>query len=113
MRSSTLTHNNAPSQPFRRFAFSKAWRRAILLASALWSVAQAQTNTPILPQSRVLVLNQTQYHVRAGESVEIDAPRDSLDFLVHAKGRRVGTAGFETPGFVFGPNDAGDQILLV
>jgi len=109
MRFSTLTHNNAPSQLLRNFAMS----RPILLAFAVCSVARAQTNTSILPQSRPLILSQTQYRVRAGESIAIDAPNDSVDFLKHAKSRRIVTEEGRTPGFVFGPSKSGDQILLV
>jgi uncharacterized protein (TIGR03437 family) len=61
-----------------------------------------------------MTLNQTRYQLRAGESTSIDAPRETLDFLAHAKTRRVEIAGKESArGFVVGPSVAGDQVLLV
>jgi hypothetical protein len=59
-----------------------------------------------------LILNQTQYRLRAGESTRVDATSDTLDFLLHAKSRRIEIAGTEARGIVIGPNRAGDQILL-
>jgi len=94
-------------------AFWQLWLRVVLVALAASWVAQAQTEAPIHPQSRPLALNAKTYHVRVGEPVEIDAPPDVLDFLTRAKSRRVVTAAAETPGFVFGPSEAGDKILLV
>lgn len=61
---------------------------------------------------RPLAVFQTRYRLRAGESARIDAPPETLDFLLHAKTRRVGIAGKEPRGFVVGPNVTGDQVLL-
>jgi uncharacterized protein (TIGR03437 family) len=59
-----------------------------------------------------MTLHQTRYRLRAGESTKIDAPRETLDFLVHAKTRRVEIAGKEVHGIVVGPSVKGDQVLL-
>jgi uncharacterized protein (TIGR03437 family) len=78
-----------------------------------------------------LAVQQTRYELRAGETVPIVAPQATLDFLAHAKTRRVtivsnGTNGASdtnnassttnTPtaasGLVASPSRAGDQILL-
>jgi uncharacterized protein (TIGR03437 family) len=59
-----------------------------------------------------LVLNETRYRLRAGESTRIDAPPESLDFLLHAKIRRIEIAGTEARGIVVGPNRDGDQVLV-
>ena len=60
-----------------------------------------------------MILSQTRYRLRAGESTRIDAPRETLDFLARAKTRRVEIAGNGGGrGFVFGPNATGDQVML-
>jgi uncharacterized protein (TIGR03437 family) len=59
-----------------------------------------------------LMLHQTRYRLRAGESIRVDAPPETLDFLVHARTRRVEIDGKEARGIVVGPNRTGDQIVL-
>ena len=54
-----------------------------------------------------MALVESRYEVRAGESAPIAAPAETLDFLLHAKTRRV-----SVEGLVVGPSYAGDQILL-
>jgi uncharacterized protein (TIGR03437 family) len=54
-----------------------------------------------------MALHQTRYEIRAGEPAEIAAPAETLDFLLHAKSRRVSIGGV-----AIGPNYAGDRILL-
>lgn len=83
---------------------------ALALLGAICALAQSQS--PI-GSIRPLVVNKTQYRLRAGESVSIDAPRETLDFLLHATRRRAEVANKETHGFVFGPSINGDQVLLV
>ena len=62
---------------------------------------------------RPLTVFQTRYRLRAGEATRVDAPRETLDFLIHAKTRRVEVAGMEKRrGFVVGPSPEGDQVLL-
>ena len=55
---------------------------------------------------------QSRYEIRAGEPAPIAAPAETLDFLLHAKTRRVSIEGLETSGLVVGPGYAPDQILL-
>jgi uncharacterized protein (TIGR03437 family) len=54
-----------------------------------------------------MVVNQTRYELRAGESIPILAPQDTLDFLSKASSRHL-----DIGGLVAGPNRAGDQVLL-
>ena len=92
-----------------------AWlRRLAVVLLACWAVAAAQTETPreSASQAHPLALSQTHYRLRAGESTRIEAPRETVDFLLLAKARRVETDGKEPRGIVIGPNRAGDQILL-
>ncbi len=94
-----------------RSRFRPAWLCGATLAFAVCAgLAQAQTTAAKAP--RPLVLNQTQYRVRAGEFVEIDADADTVEFVANAKSRNVATSGATTPGFVFGPNETGDRIRL-
>ena len=55
---------------------------------------------------------QSRYEIRAGQPAPIAAPAETLDFLLHAKTRRVSIAGLETSGLVVGPGYSPDQILL-
>ena len=61
---------------------------------------------------RPLTVFQTRYRLRAGEPAKIDAPPETLDFLLHAKSRHVRIDGKEARGIVVGPNRARDQMLL-
>ena len=61
---------------------------------------------------RPLAVFQTRYRLRAGEPAKIDAPPETLDFLLHAKSRHVRIDGKEARGIVVGPNRARDQMLL-
>jgi uncharacterized protein (TIGR03437 family) len=88
---------------------------AALLVCCGVLLAQAQPPTrQAAPQPRVtpLVLHQTRYRLRAGESVLLDAPVETVDFLARAKSRQVEIDGKEVKGIVLGPNRDGDQILL-
>ena len=81
----------------------------LALLGAICALAQSESPSgPISP----LAVNTTRYRLRAGESVKIDAPPETLDFVLHAKARRVEIAGKEKRGIVVGPNRARDQILL-
>ena len=72
----------------------------------------------ILPAAGQVSLDvrQTRYVVRAGEAVQIVAPRETIDFLAHARRRNVEIVAGDTTvpggGLVAAPNRAGDQILL-
>jgi len=65
--------------------------------------------TPQAPRS--LAFNQTRYRIRAGESTRVDASRETLDFLLRARTRRVEIDGKEVRGIVIGTNRAGDLLL--
>lgn len=90
--------------------FGKACAVATLLVYC--AVATAQTpEVGKLHAVKPMTLHQTRYRLRAGQPATIDAPRETLDFLLHAK-TRVEIAGKEARGFVVGPNGAGDQVLV-
>ena len=59
-----------------------------------------------------MVVLKTRYEVRMGEATEIPAAADTLDFMVHAKTRRVTAGGQDVAGLVVAPNAAQDRILL-
>jgi uncharacterized protein (TIGR03437 family) len=83
---------------------------ALALFGAICALGQSQLSGGSI---RPLVLNKTEYRLRAGESASVDAPTETLDFLLHAKTRRIEIAGQKKRlGFVVGPNPAGDQVLL-
>jgi uncharacterized protein (TIGR03437 family) len=65
-----------------------------------------------LAQTAPLALLQSRYEIRAGQPARIEASAETLDFLLHAKARRVSIEGMETSGLVVGPGYAPDQILL-
>ena len=50
-----------------------------------------------------MALLQSRYEIRAGQPARIAAPAETLDFLLHAKTRRVSIEGMETSGLVVGP----------
>lgn len=55
---------------------------------------------------------QTRYEVRIGETAEILAPRETVDFVARAKTRQVAGENQEPAGLVVTPNQAQDAILL-
>jgi uncharacterized protein (TIGR03437 family) len=55
---------------------------------------------------------QAQYQVRVGESVEVPVDSPTLDFMLHAKSRRVTIDGKDVAGLVVAPNETRDKILL-
>jgi uncharacterized protein (TIGR03437 family) len=59
-----------------------------------------------------MALLKTRYELRMGEPSEILAPRETLDFLVHARTLRVAIEGQEAAGLVVASNQTQDQILL-
>ena len=82
------------------------------LALVLLAVPGAfgQSDPPVVP--RAMALHQTKYRLTAGHAIELDAARETRDFLLKAKDRRVSVPGHERPGLAVGPNIAGDKILL-
>ena len=56
-------------------------------------------------------MQQTRYEMRLGESVQIAAPPETLDFLLKAKSLRVEVGGAET-NWVAAPNRARDRVLV-
>ena len=71
---------------------------ALLICVAAHGASQSRAALP-------LALAQARYELRAGESVPIAAPPETLGFLLKAKNRQA-------DALVAGPNRAGDQILL-
>jgi uncharacterized protein (TIGR03437 family) len=59
-----------------------------------------------------MALLQSRYEIRAGRPARIEAPAETLDFLLHAKTRRVSIEGMESSGLVVGPGYTPDEILL-
>jgi uncharacterized protein (TIGR03437 family) len=59
-----------------------------------------------------MALLRSRYEIRVGRPSRIEAPAETLDFLLHAKTRSVSIEGMETGGLVVGPNYTRDQILL-
>src|ERR1019366_6088213 len=59
-----------------------------------------------------MALLQSRYEIRAGQPARIEAPAETLDFLLHAKTRRVSIEGLETSGLVVGPGYTPGEILL-
>jgi hypothetical protein len=91
-------------QECTRSAFNRvAIAAGLLLGSAFCAVSQT---------ARPMVVLKTRYEVRMGEATEIPAAADTLDFMVHAKTRRVTAGGQDVAGLVVAPNAAQDRILL-
>ncbi len=91
----------------RRFIAS-AVRAVAGLVAAVCGVFTAAGQSPMTVQ-------QSSYEIRAGETIPLAAPQETLDFLAHAKSRQVQIANGGTTvagGLVAGPNRAGDQVLL-
>ena len=76
--------------------------------------AVAQTpRTPGAAQTITrLEVQQSRFELRSGESAQIPAAGDALDFLLNAKTRRAEIAGGGAGSFVVGPNRGRDQVLL-
>ena len=82
------------------------WVVALMLCGA---VCQAAGIHP-------LAVEQTRYEMRVGESVQIAAPPETLDFLLKATNLRLAIDGdidgAESSALVAGPNRAHDRVLL-
>src|SRR5271157_1473780 len=65
-----------------------------------------------LAQTAPMALLESHYEIHVGQPARIQAPAETLDFLLHAKTRSVSIEGMETSGLVVGPNYTRDQILL-
>src|SRR5579871_1364455 len=81
----------------RRFAFLSLW----FACPAAWPA------TAIHP----LDFRQTSYEVRPGESVQLDVPSESKDFLLQAQTLRVTIDGSDR-AMVVGPNRTRDRIAV-
>ena len=96
-----------------RPTFSRAVHTAgLLLCSAICATSQTPEATGALPTARPMALLQTRYELRIGEPAEIPAPPETLDFLLHAKTRRLAIEGQDAAGLVVAPNQTQDGILL-
>jgi uncharacterized protein (TIGR03437 family) len=65
-----------------------------------------------LARTAPMAVLQSRYEIRAGQPAPIAAPPETLDFLLHAKTRRVSIEGLETSGLVVGPGYTPGEILL-
>jgi len=72
------------------------------------SFAQLSSATTRQP----LLLNSTQYRLRAGEATRIVAPQDTCQFIAHARDRRISIGGVTVNGLVLSVNETGDEIVL-
>jgi uncharacterized protein (TIGR03437 family) len=92
------------------------WIAALLLCRAVCPAAEIPAATPAIHPVRPLAVQQTRYEMRMGESVEVAAPPESLDFLLKAKSLRLAVDGdidsAESSALVAGPNRARDRVLL-
>jgi len=83
---------------------------ALLLCCAVCQAAA------IIHPVQPLAVKQTRYEMRVGESVEVAAPPETLDFLLKAKTMRLaldgGIDGAESNALAVGPNRARDRVLL-
>src|SRR5579862_5770973 len=70
---------------------------------------QLQQNARV---ARPLLLNQTRYRFHAGDSIRIDAPQETRDFIRTAKSRTASVDGKEARGFVIAPTASGNDLLV-
>jgi uncharacterized protein (TIGR03437 family) len=85
-------------------------RSAILaLLGAVCALAQSQSNSGSI---RPLVVTTTQYRLRAGERVAIDAAPETVDFMRGATKRTAAPIPEQARPFAIAPNILGDQVLL-
>jgi uncharacterized protein (TIGR03437 family) len=90
---------------FNRSVFSRAVALAgLLLAGGACARSQSIANP--------MVVLKTRYELRMGEATEVPAAADTLDFMLHAKTRRVTIGGQDVAGLVVAPNQSNDGILL-
>src|ERR1017187_2584774 len=66
-----------------------------------------------LRTAKPMVLSNTRFEVRIGESTAIPAPPETLSFLLQAKTRKVAIEGQDASGLVVASNETQDRILLV
>jgi uncharacterized protein (TIGR03437 family) len=84
----------------------------LLLCCAISAAARNAVAADTVHTVRPMTLQQGRYEIRPGEPTRIAAPGETLEFLLHAKSRRVAIAGTQAGGLVVGPNSTGDQVLL-
>jgi uncharacterized protein (TIGR03437 family) len=87
------------------------WVVVLLLGRALCAGAGNPVAQPAVHPAVPLAIQQTRYEMRAGESVPIAAPPETLDFLLKAASLRVDLDGAGS-SLVAGPNRARDGVLL-
>ena len=87
------------------------WVVALLLCHALCHAAGIPVAPPAIHAVHPLAVEQTRYEMRVGESVQVAAPPETLDFLLKATTLRVDLDGAGA-SLVAGPNRARDRVLL-
>jgi uncharacterized protein (TIGR03437 family) len=83
----------------------------LLLCHALCHAAGIPVAPPAIHAVHPLAVEQTRYEMRVGESVQVAAPPETLDFLLKATTLRVDLDGAGA-SLVAGPNRARDRVLL-
>jgi uncharacterized protein (TIGR03437 family) len=83
-----------------------------LLCGAICATPQTPQSAVALRTAKPMALLETRYELRLGEPVEIQAPQETLDFLLHAKARQAAIEGQAVSGLIAAPNRAQDRILL-
>jgi pimeloyl-ACP methyl ester carboxylesterase len=104
---------------YRRVAGDMRKFLALLALIGTWALpATPQTEPPLGARNeaartvRPMILNRTQYHLRAGEAVGIEAPRETLDFMLKARSRSVRYGKPSGTRLVVGPGVTGTDIIL-
>ena len=100
----------------QRFCFRTGVLFAGLFLLATCALAQNEPADPQVEQNlrpaRSMILQQTQYQLRAGERISISAPQETIDFVRGAKARTVTINGAKGKGIAFGPTPRGDGMVL-
>lgn len=84
----------------------------LLLCCAVGAGAQSPPTPSALSTVKAMELQQSRYELRMGEPAQVSASRETLDFLLTAKSRRIEVGGAQAEGLVAGPNRAGDGMVL-
>ena len=82
-----------------RFVLTTAW-----LLSACAACVSAQI--------RPMAIEQTQQKIRAGDPIQLNAPSETIDFLLKATERSATALNGSDGKFAIGPNRAGDQVMV-
>ncbi len=104
-----MLRNETTKMGLRPWTALLAWA-ALLCCVTGWGQQARGQSAPA--RAGEMTLRRAHYQLRAGESAPIDAPGDTLDFLVHAISRSVEIGGRTADGFAVAPDASGGRILL-